>query len=186
MPQTGHAFLQRVGLAAMRTFGWRFEGAFPNRERFVVIIAPHTSNWDFFVLLAAKWALNIDVRWMGKHSIFFGPVGVLLRALGGIAVERDSTHNVVDRSIQAFAERKKMVLVLAPEGTRRKVGWKTGFWHIAKGAGVPIASVALDFRRKVIRLGPEFDATDDDATIGIERIRASFAGVTGRNPELQA
>lgn len=170
----------------MRAFGWRFEGAFPNHERFVVIVAPHTSNWDFLVLLAAKWALMLDVRWMGKDALFKPPLGWFMRAIGGMAIERDATNNVVDRSVRAFGERRQLVLVLAPEGTRKRVEhWKTGFWHIAHGAGVPIVCVALDYARHTIRLGPEFSAAGDDVAGGIATIRASFAGVTGRNPEGQ-
>lgn len=185
VPQTRNALLERVGRSVMSIAGWSFSGAFPNREKFVAVVAPHTSNWDFFILLAAKWALRLDVNWMGKSTIFVGPVGAFLRHIGGIPVERNATHNLVDRSVEAFRERPKMVLVLAPEGTRKLVPeWKRGFWHIAHGAVVPVVCVALDFGRKTIRLGPEFDASDADATAGIARIQASFAGVLGRHPEL--
>ena len=171
----------------MRVCGWKFEGAFPDIAQFVVIFGPHTSNWDFFLLLSAKWALQLDVSWMGKDAMFRSPVGWLLKALGGIAVERDCAHNVVDRSIRAFAERPQLVLVLAPEGTRKKVPrWKSGFWHIAQGAGVPIVCVAMDYHRKVIRLGPEFIATETDADAGIARVKSSYAGVLGRHPDRQS
>ncbi|MEP6766448.1 MAG: lysophospholipid acyltransferase family protein [Gemmatimonadaceae bacterium] len=184
VPQTGNATLRRLGMTVMRVLGWQFEGAFPNREKFVAIIAPHTSNLDFPILLMAKWALNIDIRFMAKDSVFRGPVGVFMRAIGGIAVERTNAHNLVDSSVLEFSKREKLVLALAPEGTRKKVpGWKSGFWHIAKGANVPIVCVALDFRRKRIRLGPELLATEDDATIGIARVKSSYDGVIGRHPD---
>jgi 1-acyl-sn-glycerol-3-phosphate acyltransferase len=186
IPQTGHRLLCTLGHAGMRLAGWRFSGAFPNCSRFVVIVAPHTSNWDFPILLLAKWALMLDVKWMGKDAIFRPPLGWFMRAVGGIAIERDGTHNVVDRSIRAFAERERMVLLLAPEGTRKRVtAWKSGFWHIAHGAGVPVVCVALDYARRTIRLGPAFDTHDDNATAGIARVRASYAGVIGRRPEMQ-
>ncbi len=185
VPQTGNSVLQRIGHAALRLLGWRFAGAFPNHAQFVAVVAPHTSNWDFPILLAAKWALKLDARWMGKDAIFRAPLGWFMRALGGIPIRRTASHNVVDASIQAFRERPKLVLVLAPEGTRKYVAdWKTGFWHIAHGAGVPIVCIALDFGRKTIRLGPEFRTDSDDTATEIARIRASFAGVTGRHPEL--
>lgn len=187
VPQTGNVLLQRVGLGAMRLFGWRFAGAFPNQPQFVAIVAPHTSNWDFLILLAAKWALRLDVRWMGKDAIFRPPLGWFMRAIGGIPIRRSAAHNVVDRSIQAFAERPQLVLVLAPEGTRKYVAdWKSGFWHIARGARVPIVCIALDYGQKTIRLGPEFDANSDDVAAGVARIRASYAGVIGYHPELHS
>ena len=169
----------------MRLLGWRFAGAFPNHAQFVAIVAPHTSNWDFPILLAAKWALQLDARWMGKDVIFRPPLGWILSALGGIPIQRSTSHNVVDASIHAFGERPQLVLVLAPEGTRKYVAdWKSGFWHIAHGANVPIVCIALDYGRKTIRLGPEFLTESDDAAAGIARIRSSYVGVLGYHPEL--
>ena len=185
VPQTKNLLLQRVGYGAMRLLGWQFAGAFPNHAQFVAVVAPHTSNWDFPILLAAKWALQLDARWMGKDAIFRPPLGWILRALGGIPIRRGTSHNVVDASILAFAEHPQLVLVLAPEGTRKYVAnWKSGFWHIAHGAKVPIVCIALDYGRKTIRLGPEFLADSDDTVLGIARIRAAYEGVLGRHPEL--
>lgn len=185
VPQTRNTLLHLVGRGVMAAAGWRLAGEFPNRAKFVVVVAPHTSNWDFPILLMAKWALRLDPRWMGKDAIFVGPLGWFLRRVGGIPVERSATHNVVDGLVRAFAERQQMVLVLAPEGTRRHVTeWKSGFWHIARGADVPIVCVALDYGRKTIRLGPAFSALEDDPIAGIARIRASYAGVLGRHPGL--
>ena len=185
VPQTGNVLLQRVGQSAMRLLGWQFAGSFPNHAQFVAVVAPHTSNWDFVILLAAKWALQLDARWMGKDAIFRPPLGWILRALGGIPIRRGTSHNVVDASILAFGERPQLVLVLAPEGTRKFVAhWKSGFWHIAHGAKVPIVCIALDYGRKTIRLGPEFLTDSDDTVFGIARIRAAYEGVLGRRPEL--
>lgn len=185
VPQTRNTFLQRAGYGCLRLFGWKFAGAFPNHPQFVAIVAPHTSNWDFPILLLAKWALRLDARWMGKDALFHPPLGWFMRAVGGIPIRRSASHNVVDGSIQAFATRPQLVLAMAPEGTRKFVAeWKSGFWHIARGAGVPIVCVALDFGRKTIRLGPEFLPTDADPVEGIARVRASYAGVQGRHPAL--
>ncbi|MEO7998374.1 MAG: lysophospholipid acyltransferase family protein [Gemmatimonadaceae bacterium] len=187
VPQTNNALLQRVGYACLRLFGWDFAGTFPNHPQFVAVVAPHTSNWDFPILLMAKWALRLDARWMGKDALFRAPLGWFMRAVGGIPIRRGTSHNVVDGSIQAFSMRPQLVLAMAPEGTRKYVAdWKSGFWHIARGAGVPIVCVALDFGRKTIRLGPEFFPTDEDSAAGIARIRASYAGVQGRHPELHS
>lgn len=161
VPQTANHRLQRVAAAVLRRFGWSITGTFPNLSRFVVIVAPHTSNWDLPLLLVAKWALGIDPRWMAKHSIFRPPLGWFLRNLGGIPVQRSHAHNVVDYSVQLFAERSALVLALAPEGTRKLVPrWKTGFWHIARGARVPIVCLELDFGRKQLRVGAVFDVSE--------------------------
>lgn len=171
----------------MRLFGWQFSGAFPNHPQFVAIVAPHTSNWDFLILLAAKWALRLDASWMGKEAIFRAPLGWFMRATGGIPVRRSASQNMVDASIEAFRERPQLVLVLAPEGTRKFVAdWKSGFWHIARGAGVPIVCIGLDYGRKTIWLGPEFSADSEESGPGIARIRQSYAGVLGYHPELHS
>ena len=184
VPQTGNKLLQHVGRLGMWAVGWRLAGQFPDRAKFVIVVAPHTSNWDFPILLLAKWALMLDPGWMGKDAIFRGPLGVFMRSVGGIPVARGTTHNVVDRLVQEFQNRPRMVLALAPEGTRKHVAeWKSGFWHIARGAGVPVVCVALDYGRRTIRLGPEFETSDENSTAGIARIRAAYAGVIGRHPD---
>lgn len=183
MPQTRNTLLARIGYGSMRLFGWKFAGAFPDAPKFVAVVAPHTSNWDFLILLAAKWALRLDVRWMGKDALFRPPLGWFMSAIGGIPIRRSEKRNVVDSSIQAFNEREKMVLVLAPEGTRKYVAeWKSGFWHIARGAGVPIVCIALDYGRKTIALGPEIFPAGDDTAAGIARIRQHYVGVNGLHP----
>ncbi|MEO7360772.1 MAG: lysophospholipid acyltransferase family protein [Gemmatimonadaceae bacterium] len=184
VPQTTNTLLQRIGYGSMRVLGWDFAGAFPDYPQFVAVVSPHTSNWDFLILLAAKWALRLDVKWMGKDALFTPPLGWFMRAVGGIPIRRTAQHNVVDRSIQAFRERPQLVLALAPEGTRKYVAdWKSGFWHIARGAGVPILCIALDYGRKTIRLGPEIWPTEEDSALGIARIRANYVGVKGYHPE---
>jgi 1-acyl-sn-glycerol-3-phosphate acyltransferase len=186
VPSTGNRLLQRVGWRALRAFGWRFAGQMPDLPRFVVIVAPHTSNWDFPVGLAAKWALMLECRFWGKDSLFRGPLGWFMRANGGIPVDRANRHAVVEATIDAFRTAPRMVLVLSPEGTRKKVTrWRSGFWHVAKGAGVPICCVAFDFPSKTIRLGPTVTADEDDPEAGMRRLQGYFAGVTGRNPAQQ-
>lgn len=186
VPSTGNRVLQALGRALLRATGWRFAGAMPDAPKFVVIVAPHTSNWDFPVGLAAKWALMLECRFWGKDSLFRGPMGWFMRANGGIPVDRANRHAVVDVTIAAFAAAPRMVLVLSPEGTRKKVDrWRTGFWHVAKGAGVPICCVAFDFPSKTIRLGPTTTADEDDPEAGIARLQGYYAGVRGCNPAQQ-
>ncbi|MBL0169562.1 MAG: lysophospholipid acyltransferase family protein [Gemmatimonadaceae bacterium] len=186
-PQTKGWLLRRVGLWILTRAGWRFEGAMPDIPKFVAIVAPHTSNWDFPIGLAAKWALGFDTHWWGKDSLFAPPLGWFMRANGGIPVQRKQSSKVVETTIDAFRANDRFALALAPEGTRKKVTkWRTGFWHVAKGAQVPICCVAFDWPRKVIRLGPTTMPDEDDQAAGIARIRSYFANVRGYNPAQQA
>ncbi|MEO7521943.1 MAG: lysophospholipid acyltransferase family protein [Gemmatimonas sp.] len=186
VPQTRGGAMRRVGWWWMQRMGWTFEGSMPDLPKFVVIVAPHTSNWDFIIGLAAKWALGLDVRWLGKHSLFFPPLGWFMRAVGGVPTYRDSRQNVVEQSVGEFATREHFVLVLAPEGTRRRVSeWRSGFWHVAKRAGVPICLVAFDWGRRVVRLGPTTTADEDEASDGIARIRSYYDDVHGYDPSRQ-
>lgn len=183
IPHTRGRLLSAFGWLAFRLLGWRFEGTVPDVSRLVAIVAPHTSNLDFFIGLFAKWALRLDVKFLAKHTIFKPPIAWFLRAIGGIPIRRDASHNVVEQMVEEFAARDALVLVVAPEGTRRKVAqWKTGFYHIARGAGVPILCIAFDWGRKVIRFGPTFEATGD-VEEELPRIKGIFADVKGRHPE---
>lgn len=186
VPQTRGTLLRRLGLSILRWAGWRIEGTMPDLPKFVVIVAHHTSNWDFLIGLAAKWALGLDPRWLGKDTLFRAPLGWFMRANGGVPVKRTSRENVVEQTAHEFATREQFVLVLAPEGTRKKVAaWRSGFWHVAKRAGVPICCVAFDWSRKVVRMGPTVTADEDDPMAGIARIRSYYADVRGYHPELE-
>lgn len=147
-------------------------------------MAPHTSNWDFFVGLSVDLLLDLKANFLGKHSIFVWPVKGLLKWVGGIPVRRGQGENVVQQMVVEFAAREKLFLAIAPEGTRKKVKeWKTGFWHIARGARVPIVLVALDYGRRVLTIGPTLTPSDDLES-DLRTIKAHFATVTPRHPEL--
>jgi 1-acyl-sn-glycerol-3-phosphate acyltransferase len=187
VPQTRGRALRVVGWWILRSAGWRFEGQMPNVPKFVCIVAPHTSNWDFPIGLAVKWALGFDSHWFGKHTLFMPPLGWFMRANGGIPVDRNAKHHFVDTTVAAFRSHEQFALTLAPEGTRRKVQeWRSGFWHVAKGANVPICCVALDWGRKVVRLGPTVEATEDDPAAGIARVRRVYDDVRGYDPSQQS
>lgn len=180
VPQTHRPWLRRLGRWLLKRAGWRFTGHMPDLPRFVVIVAPHTSNWDFPVGLAAKWALGFDAHWWGKDTLFRPPLGWFMRANGGIPVDRHNKHNVVERTIAAMQASERFALALSPEGTRKRVTeWRSGFWHVAKGAKVPICCVAFDWDRREIRLGPVLTADEDDTAAGIARVRAAFGDVRG-------
>ncbi|HEY0994884.1 MAG TPA: lysophospholipid acyltransferase family protein [Gemmatimonadaceae bacterium] len=185
LPRVGGPVRRAIGRAILRVMGWRFSGDIPNARQLVIIVAPHTSNWDFVVGFAAKIALSLRAKYLGKDSLFRAPWGWFFRITGGIPVDRTNSHRVVEQVVAEFARRDQMVLALAPEGTRKKVTeWRTGFWHIARGAGVPIVMVAFDFGTREIRLGPTL-VPGDDLAADMARIRAHFATVRGRNPENQ-
>ena len=177
--------LRGLSLAILKLPGWRVEGHFPaDCPKCVVIAAPHTSNWDLPNTLMAGFALRAKLYWMGKRSIFRPPFGAFMRWLGGIAVNREKSNNLVAASVEAIrAARGSLQLVVPPEGTRSKVRyWKTGFYYIAHGAGVPIVLSYMDYARKVSGIGPVFHPTGD-----IERdmatIKAFYAPFKGKNPD---
>jgi len=162
VPRTHGSLAAALGRFMMRIRGWTFEGAVPDEPRMVLIVAPHTSNWDFLTGLWAKFALQLKASFLGKHTLFWWPLGAFLRSIGGIPIDRSQAAAVAEDAVRAFGESDRMVLVLAPEGTRRKAErWKSGFYRIAQAAGVPILLVAFDYSRKVVRLGPLFHPSGD-------------------------
>ncbi len=177
LPRRRSRLLAGIGHAGFATLGWRFDGNVPDLPKLVIVVAPHTSNWDFFVALFADLAIQLDASWLGKHSVFRGPVGTVLRGLGGIAVDRSAAHDVVAQVVAEFGRRSQMVLGLAPEGTRHKVPeWRSGFWHIARGAGAPIVPVALDYGRRLLRIGAPFTPTESLEN-DLRELKAFFADV---------
>lgn len=179
--------MRRLGRDALRLSGWRFTGDMPDLAKFVLIVAPHTSNWDFVVGLAAKWAIGLHVTWLGKHTLFTPPLGWIMRALGGRPVNRRASNDLVKLTARTITSQDSMVIALTPEGTRRRtVRWRSGFWHIARLADVPIVCVALDWGRKEIRVGPTLSVRPElGVKADIARIQAHYGEVRGYHPELQ-
>lgn len=169
----------------LRLNGWTVEGSLPPEARKCVLIAaPHTSNWDLPYTLMVAFVLHLNVYWMGKHSLFAFPFGPVMRWLGGIAVDRSRSTNLVSASAVALkAADGPVQLVVPPEGTRgRTTHWKTGFYYIALEAGVPIVLAYMDYARRVSGLGPVFVPTGDiDADMA--EIKRFYAGVQGRRPQ---
>lgn len=146
-----------IGRIYLRFAGWRIEGPFPTETRYVAIVAPHTSNWDFPLGVALVFATELRVSWLGKHTLFEGPFKGFFYWLGGIPVDRRASHGLVGECVKAFESAPALLLALAPEGTRKgQSQWRSGFYQIAVGAGVPILPVAFDFRHHVIHLLPLF------------------------------
>ncbi len=174
---------QRFARWLLELFGWSLEGVRPPQERYVLIAAPHTSNWDFPLMLAFAAAFDIQVTWMGKHSLFFPPAGWVMRMLGGMPIVRDRNTNVVASMVELFRQSSRLVLVVPTEGTREwATHWKSGFYHIARGAQVPIVPSFLDFSRKRGGFGPALE-TSGDVRIDMQHFRDFYAGMIGKFPD---
>jgi 1-acyl-sn-glycerol-3-phosphate acyltransferase len=155
-------FAAAVGRFMMGIRGWRVEGTIPDVPRLVLIVAPHTSNWDFLTGLWVKLAMRMGARFVGKHTLFRWPLGVFMRWLGGVPVDRSAPAGFVEETARVVREAERMTLVIAPEGTRKRTGqWKSGFYRIAVAAGVPIVLAGFDYPRKVVFFGPLFEPTGD-------------------------
>lgn len=165
----------------LKLCGWGLRGEFPDVPRLVMIVAPHSSWWDGIWGLLIKVGIGADVRFMGKQELFRGPLGWMLVKLGGIAIDRSAAKGVVEQMVEQFRMHDELWLGIAPEGTRKSVHrWKSGFWHIAHDAGVPIFPVAFHYPEKTIQLGPLFDTSADMHT-DIARLRAWYAPFKGKH-----
>ncbi|MES2106880.1 MAG: lysophospholipid acyltransferase family protein [Pseudomonadota bacterium] len=167
----------------LRLLGWKVDGQAPAEPKYVMIAAPHTSNWDFPVTLMTAFAMRLKLYWMGKDSLFPPVLGGVMRWLGGVAVDRKKSGNMVQGTVDAFNNASQLAVLVPPEGTRGKVThWRTGFYYIAVGANVPIALGYLDFKRKVGGIGRMFYPTGD-LEADMAEIQKFYSGITGKNPQ---
>ncbi len=151
IPRANNVLAAWFAQQALRISGWQVVGVIPDEPKLIFAVAPHTSNWDFILGLLVKYAFNLKVNFLGKDSIFVWPFSIWLKSVGGIAVERSNAHGVVKQIVKEFSQQPQLILGLAPEGTRSKVGkWKTGFLHIAKQANIPVVPVQLNFKHKQV------------------------------------
>jgi len=181
MPQFRPSLATAMCRWLLGVFGWRMVGDLPDIAKVVVIAAPHSTNWDVIWGLLFKISLRLDVNFIGKREAFVWPLGPILRAFGGIPVDRSAAHGLVGEMRRQFEARERFWLALAPEGTRKKVQkWKTGFWHIAREAGVPILPAYFHYPEKTVGLGPLFHPTDDVAA-DMARIREFYRPWIGKN-----
>ena len=173
--------LHRVSRMILSLAGWRLEGRLPSIPKFVLVGAPHTSNWDLPFTLLIAFAFKARIHWMGKKGIFRRPFNGFFQWLGGIPVERSQSDNLVEQSVQQFKRNEHLILTIAPAGTRKHVtNWKSGFYHIACGADVPIVLGFLDYRRKVGGFGPLIHPTGN-FTDDMAAIQDFYDSVTGKN-----
>lgn len=169
-----------------KLMGWKTEGTFPTDiKKFIVAVAPHTSNWDFVIGVLARSVLNLQkAKFLGKDSLFKPPFGWLFRAMGGYPVNRSKSHDMVEQVAAIFDSHDEFYLGLAPEGTRKKVEkLRTGFYYIAKKAKVPIIPVGFDFSMKTVVVGKPFYTTDNFEA-DMNQLLNFYRNITGRNPEV--
>ena len=181
-PRRGNGLTRAVGRALLRLAGWRIEGRWPNLPRCVAIAAPHTSNWDFYIGICAMFALGLRVSWIGKASLFRWPFGGFMRWLGGTPVTRVPGEGVVERIVRALEAQQHWIFGLSPEGTRQRVDrWRTGFYHVALRANVPIVLTYFDYRRRAAGVGPVFQPTGD-LEGDLVRIQAFYRDKAPKHP----
>jgi 1-acyl-sn-glycerol-3-phosphate acyltransferase len=176
-------FARWLSIVIFKLTGWRCEGSLPDVPKCVMIAAPHTSNWDLPIMLFAAFIMRAKIYWMGKDTIFRFPFRRISMWIGGIPVDRSKSNNVVQASIQQFKEMDRLILTVPPSGTRQKVMyWKSGFYHIAKGANVPILLGFIDYRTKTSGVGPLIYPTGDIET-DMKGITDFYSNITGKYPE---
>lgn len=181
MPHFADSWARRLCRGVLRLAGWRLVGAFPDCPKLVLIGAPHSSWWDGIWGLMTKVAIGANVHFMAKQELFVGPLGWLLRKLGGLPIDRSAAKGVVEQMIERFHEQPTLWLGITPEGTRKRVErWKSGFWHIAHRAGVPVLAIYFHYPERTIGIGPLFQ-TSDDAESDIAHMRDYFAPFQGKH-----
>lgn len=175
-------FLRLITRIILRIIGWRVEGQIPNLPKFIWIGAPHTSNWDFMLLLALGFILRANLKFLGKAELFRPPFGAFFYWCGGIPVDRKKSTGMVEQTVNVIKNSKEFILAVAPEGTRDQVRkWKTGFYHIAKNAEIPIVFGYVDGKRKAVGVGDIFTLTDDMEK-DMKDIQSFYAQLEGINP----
>lgn len=175
-------FQKVLGSSFLKLTGWEVEGHVPEQSKYVLVLAPHTSNWDFPFILAALYTLGVRFYWFGKKEIFRWPVGGFFKWLGGIPIHRGSRQNMVRQTVENIQSREQIIVGVSPEGTRSKSKyWKTGFYHIANQAQIPIVFAFLDYDRKVGGIGPTMNPTGD-IDKDMKTVHQFYSGVTAKYP----
>lgn len=175
--------MQKIAQFILKIMGWKIIGSLPDIKQYVLIVAPHTSNWDLIIGLCARFAQGIKINFLAKHQLFFFPLGNLLRAMGGAPVQRTIKGNRVEQVVALFKQQEQFKLGLAPEGTRSSVNrWKEGFYHMACQANIPIVMVGFDYSTKEVRVRPPFIPTHNIEQDFVE-ILTFFRTIKGKYPK---
>ena len=172
-----------LGRLWFRLIGWTVVGDHPDARKFVMIAAPHTTNWDLVNMLGASWVLGLKVSWLGKDTIFKKPFAGLMKSMGGIPIDRSQPNGVVGQMAERFSQVEEMALAVPPAGTRKqRAYWKSGFYWIALTAKVPVVCGFLDYKRKEAGVGPTIPLTGDPKT-DMDRIREFYDPKQGKFPD---
>jgi len=185
IPGKSIPFSQKFFSKVLTLLGWTFYTQIPDLPKFLVVGAPHTSNWDFLYFLFFIKAIGLKVGFIGKDTVFWWPMGAILKKLGGIPVNRRIRTNFVDQIIDKYKNSSHLIILITPEGTRHKTDyWKSGFYYIAYGAQIPILLGSIDYPKKKLELGPLlFPSGDINDDFNI--IQNYYADKTGKFPEQQ-
>jgi 1-acyl-sn-glycerol-3-phosphate acyltransferase len=179
-------FAALMGRLCLRMVGWKAAGDPPHKNKFIIVAAPHTSNWDLVLTLACTATFHLKISWLGKHTIFKAPFAGLMKRLGGIPVNRDNPHGVVRQMIDLFINSEYLILTISPSGTRKKRDhWKSGFYRIANEARIPLSLGYLDYANRIAGFGPSFIPTGN-VKADMDIIRKFYAGIIGKYPEKAA
>ena len=171
LPKGGNFLTRRIGRAIFRVMGWRIEGEFPNRDKAIVALVPHSSNIDFFLTIAFIWGTGMRASFLIKHTVFWYPLGNIIRALGGIPVDRTQQNGLIRDVTQQFRQKSKWVLGITPSGTRKPAKeWKDGIARIAAAAQVPIVPAVMNYRTRTVHFAPLIEGVTEVRQI-MERIR---------------
>lgn len=181
-PQRYPRWLRLFAATWLRLLGWKLVGRFPDEKKLLIVVAPHSSAWDALYGLLIKVAVGIDIRFMAKREAFWFPLGVLLKGLGAIPIDRRAAHGVVGETVAGFRDNPNAWFLLAPEGTRKAVKkWKSGFWHIARQAQVPVCAIYIHYPEKCFGvLEGTFEMTED-MDGDIEKIRTALSPYIGKH-----
>lgn len=181
-PNGGNKVSAAFGRFMLNVSGWKIIGQLPKYPKMVIAVGPHTSNWDFFLGVAVLFVLRIKISFLGKHSIFVTPFKQFLVRIGGIPVDRRSAHGVVEQVVDAFNRQPKMILALAPEGTRSPIfPWKSGFLAIAHKANVPVLLIGFDFKNKQVHIQKVIE-TSGDFELDMQEVYAYFEKIPAKYP----
>ena len=179
VPSSGNSITRFLGRLLLNSTGWSLQGDIPNKRQFIIAVAPHTSNFDFMLTVGVIWSLGLKASFLAKRSLFRFPLGYVIRGFGGIPVDRDRKNGVVEDMATHFANNPKLILGIAPEGTRRAVTrWRSGFALIAQAANVPVLPAIINYREKVVTFKSLIeDVGDADQTLAMmQQAAASGSG----------
>ena len=178
--------MKSISKIILRILGWKIESQLPPMKKYVLIAYPHTSNWDFVLGMLAKWAMEIPLNWVAKHSLFWGPFKPFFIAMGGVPINRNNSTGFIENNIELFNNTDNFVLGLMPEGTRsKKSRLKSGFYYIATGANVPIALGYLDYKNKKLGIGKVIEPSGN-LEFDFEIIKEFYQNMVGYHPQNQS